>query len=52
LPTCISLIFGASTSWTVDTERDLTFIFLSADFIGDRAHLVRVKHRADLAIAA
>jgi hypothetical protein len=51
-PTCISIIGGASTSWTVDTERDLTFNFLSADLIGDRAHLVRVNRHADLAIGA
>ena len=51
-PTSIAALGGASTSWMVDTERDLTFIFLSAGFIEGHAHMMRVERHADLAIAA
>jgi hypothetical protein len=46
------LHFGASTGWLIDTDRDLTFIFLSAGFIEGLAHPQRLLRLCDLAIAA
>ena len=41
-----------STGFMIDTERDLTFIFLSAGFVEGMAHIRRLERLADLAIAA
>ncbi len=38
--------------WLVDTERDLTFILLSAGLVEGFAHPKRLERLADLAIAA
>ena len=51
-PSALSAVGGASTAWTIDTERDLTFIFLSAGFIEGFGHFQRVARLSDLAIAA
>lgn len=51
-PTTISAMGGASTGWLVDTERDLTFIFLSAGFVEGFAHPMRLERLADIAIAS
>ena len=51
-PTALAAMGGASTGWLIDTERDLTFIFLSAGFIEGLAHPRRLQRLADLAIAA
>ena len=51
-PSALAAMGGASTGWLIDTERDLTFIFLSAGFIEGLAHPRRLQRLADLAIAA
>jgi CubicO group peptidase (beta-lactamase class C family) len=51
-PNALAAMGGASTGWLIDTERDLTFIFLSAGFIEGLAHPRRLSRLADLAIAA
>ncbi|MFT3755706.1 MAG: serine hydrolase domain-containing protein [Pseudoxanthomonas sp.] len=51
-PSALAAVGGASTGWMVDTERDLTFIFLSAGFMEGLAHPRRLERLADLAIAA
>jgi hypothetical protein len=43
---------AASTGFVIDTEHDLTFIFLSAGFIEGMAHPRRLSRLADVAIAA
>lgn len=51
-PSALSAVGGASTGWMIDTERDLTFIFLSAGFVEGMAHPGRLSRLSDLAIAA
>ncbi|MBB4399158.1 hypothetical protein [Bradyrhizobium sp. ERR14] len=51
-PTTIAAVGGASTSFVVDTERDLTLIFLSAGFVEGSQKLERLERFADLAIGA
>lgn len=51
-PTALAAVGGGSTGWMVDTERDLTFIFLSAGLIEGMAHPERLSRLADLVIAA
>ena len=51
-PSALAAMGGASTGWLIDTERDLTFIFLSAGFVEGLAHPRRLSRLADLAIAA
>ena len=51
-PSALAAMGGGSTGWLIDTERDLTFIFLSAGFIEGLAHPRRLQRLADLAIAA
>ncbi len=48
----LAAVGGGSTGWMVDTERDLTFIFLSAGLMEGLAHPQRLERLADLAIAA
>ncbi|MFT3755707.1 MAG: serine hydrolase domain-containing protein [Pseudoxanthomonas sp.] len=48
----IAAVGGGSTGWMVDTERDLTFIFLSAGLMEGLQHPQRLERLADLAIAA
>lgn len=42
---------GGSTSYLIDPERDLTFIFLSSGFFTGLSHLERVSRLNDLALA-
>lgn len=42
---------GGSTSFLIDPERDLTFIFLSSGFFTGLPHLERVSRLNDLALA-
>jgi len=51
-PSALAAMGGASTGWVIDTERDLTFIFLSAGFVEGLAHPRRLSRLADLAFAA
>jgi CubicO group peptidase (beta-lactamase class C family) len=51
-PTALAAMGGGSTGWLIDTERDLTFIFLSAGLVEGFAHPKRLERLADLAIAA
>ena len=51
-PSALSAVGGASTGWMIDTERDLTFIFLSAGFVEGMEHPRRLSRLTDLAIAA
>lgn len=51
-PDAIAAVGGASTSWMIDFQRDLTVIFLSAGFIEGLNHIVRVQHINDLSLAA
>lgn len=51
-PTAIAAMGGGSTGWLVDTERDLTVVFLSTGMIDGTAHLERLQRQNDLAIAA
>lgn len=51
-PSAMTAVGGASTGWLIDTDRDLTFIFLSAGFIEGLAHPQRLSRLCDLAIAA
>jgi CubicO group peptidase (beta-lactamase class C family) len=51
-PTALAAMGGASTGWMVDTERDLTFVFLSAGFVEGFDHPRRLSKFADLALAA
>ena len=51
-PSAMAAVGGASTGWLIDTDRDLTFIFLSAGFIEGLAHPRRLSRLCDLAIAA
>lgn len=51
-PSAIAAMGGASTGWVVDTERDLTFIFLSAGFVEGFDHPRRLSRLADLAFDA
>lgn len=51
-PTAIGAMGGGSTGWLVDTERDLTVIFLSTGMLDGTEHLERLQRQADLAIAA
>ncbi|HOQ52886.1 MAG TPA: serine hydrolase domain-containing protein [Micropruina sp.] len=50
-PRTIACVGGGSTSFIVDPERDLTFIFLSAGFFTGLPHLERVSRLNDLALA-
>jgi CubicO group peptidase (beta-lactamase class C family) len=51
-PSALTAVGGGSTGWLIDTERDLTFIFLSAGLIEGFAHPQRLERLNDLAIAA
>lgn len=51
-PSAIAAVGGGSTGWLIDTDRDLTFIFLSAGLIEGLAHPKRLSRLCDLAIAA
>lgn len=51
-PQSIAAVGGASTSWMIDLERDLTVVFLSAGFIEGLRHIQRVQRINDLALAA
>jgi CubicO group peptidase (beta-lactamase class C family) len=51
-PSAMAAVGGGSTGWVVDTERDLTFIFLSAGLVEGLAHPERLSRLSDLAIAA
>lgn len=51
-PSAIGAMGGGSTGWLIDTERDLTVIFLSTGMVDGTDHLVRLQRQADLAIAA
>jgi CubicO group peptidase (beta-lactamase class C family) len=51
-PESLSAIGGASTSWLVDPERDLTVIFLSSGFVEGLDHFIRLQRINDLALAA
>jgi CubicO group peptidase (beta-lactamase class C family) len=51
-PSAMAAVGGGSTGWLIDTDRDLTFIFLSAGFIEGLAHPKRLSRLCDLAIAA
>jgi CubicO group peptidase (beta-lactamase class C family) len=50
--TALAAVGGGSTGWMIDTERDLTFIFLSAGLVEGFAHPRRLELLNDLAIAA
>ena len=50
-PRTIAVVGGGSTSFIVDPERDLTFVFLSAGFFTGLPHLQRVCRINDLALA-
>ncbi|WP_197382724.1 serine hydrolase domain-containing protein [Mycolicibacterium mengxianglii] len=50
-PSTFAAVGGGSTSFIVDFERDLTFIFLSAGFFTGLPHLERVSRLNDLALA-
>ena len=51
-PSALAAVGGATTGWLIDTDRDLTFIFLSAGFVEGLAHPERLSRLCDLAIAA
>ena len=51
-PSAMAAVGGGSTGWLVDTDRDLTFIFLSAGFVEGLKHPERLSRLSDLAIAA
>lgn len=40
-PSAIAAVGGASTSWMIDPDRDLTVVFLSAGFIEGLSHISR-----------
>lgn len=50
-PRTFAAVGGGSTSFLIDPERDLTFIFLSAGFFTGLTHLERVSRLHDLALA-
>ncbi|MFD3608272.1 serine hydrolase domain-containing protein [Streptomyces atroolivaceus] len=50
-PRTFAAVGGGSTSFLIDPERDLTFIFLSAGFFTGLPHLERVSRLHDLALA-
>ncbi|GAB3605598.1 serine hydrolase domain-containing protein [Conyzicola nivalis] len=50
-PTAFAAVGGGSTSFLIDYERDLTYIFLSAGFFTGLPHLERVSRLNDLALA-
>jgi len=50
--TALAAVGGGSTGWMIDTERDLTVIFLSAGLVEGFAHPRRLELLNDLAIAA
>lgn len=51
-PTALAAVGGGSTGWLIDTERDLTLIFLSAGLVEGFDHPKRLQRLADLAIEA
>ena len=51
-PNAMVAVGGASTGWLLDTDRDLTVIFLSAGFVEGLEHPKRLARIYDLAIAA
>lgn len=51
-PKAFAAVGGGSTSFLIDPERDLTFIFLSSGFFTGLPHLERVSRLNDLALAA
>jgi CubicO group peptidase (beta-lactamase class C family) len=51
-PSALVAVGGGSTGWVMDTDRDLTFIFLSAGLVEGLAHPERLSRLSDLAIAA
>lgn len=50
-PKTFAAVGGGSTSFLIDPERDLTYIFLSSGFFTGLPHLERVARLNDLAIA-
>jgi CubicO group peptidase (beta-lactamase class C family) len=51
-PSAMAAVGGGSTGWLVDTDRDLTFIFLSAGLVEGLKHPERLSRLSDLAITA
>jgi len=51
-PSALAAVGGGSTGWVVDTDRELTFIFLSAGLVEGLAHPERLSRLSDLASAA
>ena len=51
-PSAMAAVGGGSTGWLIDTDRDLTFIFLSAGLIEGLAHPKRLSRLCDLVIDA
>jgi hypothetical protein len=51
-PSAMAAVGGGSTGWLMDTDRDLTFIFLSAGLVEGLKHPERLSRLSDLAIAA